>query len=105
MEKSTAWAYGVFSLSSRPQVIAKPPLLIPRGGVTGKEPVGGGSTIGQFLAQVPVGDWLTVGIVFKAEKRADPSTVWMPAALLIAVVSPNEPLRSNVLVMPSPKWS
>src|SRR6516164_758109 len=41
-EKSTTFEYGVFILSSRPQVIAAPPLVTLDGGVTGNGPVGGG---------------------------------------------------------------
>src|ERR1700680_4520628 len=106
MEKSTTCEYGVFSLSSKPQLTANPPAPIPAGGVTGNEPVGGGSTIGQGAAgQVPVVAALVVGMLYRPEKRAEASTVCTLPVLVILVVNPNEPLRSKVLVMPSPKWS
>src|SRR5580658_1247494 len=67
-EKSTTWEYGVFSLSFNPQVIANPPPARLVGGVTGKEPLGGGSTIGHgAVGQALVVAALTVGMVFNAE--------------------------------------
>ena len=86
--------------------MANPPPLRLVGGCTGKEPLGAGSTIGQGAAgQLPLMAALVVGIVFKAVRRAEVSTLWIPAGFVIEVVKPKDPFLSKLLVMPSPKWS
>ena len=75
-EKLTTCEYGVFSLSFSPHVIANPPPERLVGGVTGKEPLGAGSTIGQGpTGQLPVVAALVVGIVLSAVTRAEVSTL------------------------------
>src|SRR5579862_6909782 len=70
IERLNTWEYGVCSLSFSPQVMANA-----FGGVTGNEPVGGGSTIGQGGVEQPAKvAALSVGIVFKPVSRADVST-------------------------------
>lgn len=89
-------------MSSSPHVIENAVV----GGVTGKLPLGAGLMIEQgATGQSLVVCWLVVGIVKRSVKRADVSTSCVPAGFEILVLSPNDPLRSKLFVMPWPKWS
>src|SRR6266404_1238579 len=100
--RSTCHTSPGLPLSSHPQVIANAVV----GGVTGKVPVGGGATIEHGdTGQSEVVCALCVGMVNRSLKRAEVSTSCTAAEFDMAVVKPNDPLRSKELVIPSPKWS
>src|SRR6266702_3762790 len=79
IEKSITCEYGVFNLSSRPQVMAKADC----GGVTGNLPEGGGAIKEQGGFPQAA---LLAGTVNKSLNRAAVSTSCTPAELVIVVV-------------------